>query len=301
MSVPLNRKSLQYLWNSIDCFLLDCDGVVWRGNIPIPGAAAAIDLMKRNGKRVILVTNNSTKGPPQYVEKCRRLGISVSTQNDIVTSSRVASIYLKNMPNRTGKVYVLGGQGLGSELKAANVEHFGIGPDYTDKQTVLDDQSVDVQLESNVFAVLVGFDRYICYNKLVKAASYLKNEKCLFFATNDDAFFPSESSQIALPGAGCIVQAVSYSSQRMPVVLGKPHTPMFEYVRDELKVDPKRAMMIGDWPPTDIRFAKRNGMASMLVLSGNATLEDAQKPKEQEMMADFYCNSLKTLCDLENV
>ncbi|KHJ46527.1 phosphoglycolate/pyridoxal phosphate phosphatase family protein [Trichuris suis] len=301
MAVPLSKSILQHLWDKFDCFLLDCDGVLWRGSVPIPGAGAAIDLMKKHGKRVILVTNNSTKGPPQYVEKCRKLGINVSTENDIVTSSRVASIYLKNLPNRTGKVYVLGGQGLGNELKAANVDHFGIGPDYSENHTFVDDQSVSVELENDVFAVLVGFDRYICYNKMVKAVSYLRNEKCLFLATNDDAFFPSENSRIALPGAGSIVQAISYSSQRKPIVLGKPHSPMFQYVRDVLKIDPKKTMMIGDWPPTDIRFARRNGLASMLVLSGNATIEHAQKPEDRETTAYFYCNSLKTLCDLESV
>ncbi|CDW57338.1 Phosphoglycolate phosphatase, partial [Trichuris trichiura] len=253
------------------------------------------------GKRVILVSNNSSKSPGQYVEKCRKLGINVSTENDIVTSSRVASTYLKNLPNRTGRVYVLGGQGLGNELKAANVDHFGIGPDYLENHIVMDDQSVNVELENDVFAVLVGFDRYICYKKMVKAVSYLRNENCRFVATNDDAFFPSENCRIALPGAGSIVQAISYASQRKPIVLGKPHSPMFHYVKDELKIDPQKTIMIGDWPPTDIRFAKRNGLASMLVLSGNATIEHAQKPEDRETTADFYCESLKTLCDLESV
>ncbi|KFD49075.1 hypothetical protein M513_10017 [Trichuris suis] len=321
MAVPLSKSILQHLWDKFDCFLLDCDGVLWRGSVPIPGAGAAIDLMKKHVRILAFIMKNSSDSTrhqrsasvrgkmSQAWHQCVHRGESslskeipiLAFKNDIVTSSRVASIYLKNLPNRTGKVYVLGGQGLGNELKAANVDHFGIGPDYSENHTFVDDQSVSVELENDVFAVLVGFDRYICYNKMVKAVSYLRNEKCLFLATNDDAFFPSENSRIALPGAGSIVQAISYSSQRKPIVLGKPHSPMFQYVRDVLKIDPKKTMMIGDWPPTDIRFARRNGLASMLVLSGNATIEHAQKPEDRETTAYFYCNSLKTLCDLESV
>ncbi len=51
-----------------------------------------------------------------------------------------------------------------------------------------------------VKAVVVGFDGRFSYVKCMKAASYLKNPDCLWFATNNDETVPSADPTYTIPG-----------------------------------------------------------------------------------------------------
>ena len=60
-----------------DCFdtvLTDCDGVLWKGNNAIEGSPELINKFREIGKKVICVTNNSTKTRKEYKQKCDDLG-----------------------------------------------------------------------------------------------------------------------------------------------------------------------------------------------------------------------------------
>jgi hypothetical protein len=57
-----------------DTWVFDCDGVLWTGKTAIPGAVSALDALRRAGKKIFLVTNNSTKSPAQFLHKLTELG-----------------------------------------------------------------------------------------------------------------------------------------------------------------------------------------------------------------------------------
>ncbi len=40
-------------------WVLDCDGVIWLADDPIPGAVDAVSRLRASGERVVFITNNS--------------------------------------------------------------------------------------------------------------------------------------------------------------------------------------------------------------------------------------------------
>lgn len=51
--------------DKFDTFVFDCDGVLWHGTDPIPGASETLAALKAQGKHLYFVTNTSTssRGP----------------------------------------------------------------------------------------------------------------------------------------------------------------------------------------------------------------------------------------------
>ncbi|CAL1288217.1 unnamed protein product [Larinioides sclopetarius] len=178
--------------NSFDYVLTDCDGVLWMGNDAIPGSVETINTLKNMGKPVIYVTNNSTKSRDEYLKKCDTLGFP-ATVDAIVSTSYCAAAYLQSI-NFKKKVYIFGSTGIAAELDKAGISHLPIGPDPVADNWI--QWLSDVKLDPEVGAVVVGFDHYVSYPKLTKAASYLKDPGNLFIATNRDEQFPTDGDLI---------------------------------------------------------------------------------------------------------
>ncbi|KAL5157807.1 Phosphoglycolate phosphatase 2 [Glycine soja] len=153
---PLSPLNCRDLFDSLEAFLFDCDGVIWKGDELIDGVPQTLEMLRAKGKKLVFVTNNSLKSRSQYAEKFRSLGISVS-QDEIFSSSFAAAMYLKvnNFPSQcffivfpdfnmsspyiqlcdisgigallNVQVYVIGGEGILEELRLAGIAAFG-GP-----------------------------------------------------------------------------------------------------------------------------------------------------------------------------
>ncbi|WVY94640.1 hypothetical protein V8G54_033728 [Vigna mungo] len=126
-SQPLSPNNFKDLFDSVEAFLFDCDGVIWKGDELIQGVPQTLQMLRSKGKKLVFVTNNSWKSRSQYAQKFQSLGISVS-QDEIFSSSFAAAMYLKakDFPSQN-KVYVIGGEGILEELQLAGIAAFG-GP-----------------------------------------------------------------------------------------------------------------------------------------------------------------------------
>ena len=76
--------------------------------------------------------------------------------------------------------------------------------------------------------------------------------------------------------------------------MGKPDPTMLDGIRDRHGLKAEEIAMVGDRIYTDIEMGRRAGAVSVLVLSGETTLETALEAGT----ADFIVRDLKELGDL---
>lgn len=208
-------------------WILDLDGVVWRGNQPIEGSSQAIGRLKELGQKVFFVTNNSLLTPDEYVEKMDSFGITVE-KRQIFTSALAAA----SMLDVSERVYVIGGR---NGVKSAVQSH--------GNEIVEDPLLVD--------AVVVGWDPGITFEKLTVAMRAIRNG-ARYIATNSDPTYPNPDG--LLPGTGSIAAAVAVASGVEPVFAGKPNQPIVDLIRPHLSGDDD--VMVGDRLSTDGKFAE---------------------------------------------
>ena len=149
-----------------ETFIFDCDGVLWLGNVPIPGVVKVLDYLRQEGKNIIFVTNNSTKSRRMYLEKFKSLGFHAEI-DEIFGSAYCSAFYLKNILKFPAhkRVYVIGMKGIYEELEEVGINHCGDA----DKDGITDIHVMDkLEMESDIGAVLLGLDMNITYKKLGK-------------------------------------------------------------------------------------------------------------------------------------
>lgn len=269
-----------------DTFLFDCDGVIWRGNTAIPGVAQTLDMLRVKGKRLIFVTNNSNTSRSHYVTKFAKFGIKVAVE-EIFSSAYATAVYLREMvqfgPDQLA--YVIGGDGIRSELAEVGVTSVG----HDDNAQITLNTLGEVEPNPRIRAVVFGIDYDICYRKLAQAHINLtENKDCLFIATNDDRTLPGGKHMY--PGTGALLNSLVYSTQRTPLVMGKPNQPMLDCVMEKFHLDPARSCMVGDRLDTDILFGIKGGLSTLCVLTGVVGETDVLSSDQPQ--ATYYTSSL---------
>src|SRR5919106_2427529 len=252
-----------------DGLVCDMDGVLYRGDAPIRGSAAAVDEIRRRGVRLVFCTNNSRSTVDQYVDKLARMGIRASP-SEIVTSAIVTAEVLAKRRLNGARAIVVGGDGIRTELASIGIE-IDDGPDSTAAELVV-----------------VGWDPRFDYSAMRRAAAAVM-AGAEFVATNDDAVFPAPDG--LWPGAGAILASIETASGRRAEVMGKPHDPMMETVAARLD-GAQEVAMVGDRPETDLAGGASRGWTTVLVLSGVTGRDEAPRVTPSP---DLVVDSLREL------
>ncbi|MFA6665052.1 MAG: HAD-IIA family hydrolase [Armatimonadota bacterium] len=240
---------------SVRTFVFDLDGVVYRGNDPIPSAVATIKTLGQLGHQVYFFTNNATKSRTSFVEKLRNMNV-ITDEDHVMTSAYAAALYLNEQDAGGKTAYAVGEYGLKQELS-----HIGM--------TLVDDP-----IGKKVDYVVAGLDRGFTYDKLNKAQqAILSGAK--FIATNTDSTLPLEAGALA-PGGGSIVAAIQTAAGVEPTVIGKPAMPAIQELLKIAKAAPKETVMVGDRLETDILVGNRAGTITVFVLTGISTKEEME-------------------------
>ncbi len=235
--------------------IVDMDGVLWRGNRPLPGLGAFFAVLRERNIRFVLATNNASKRADEYVDKLVSFGVSVPREAVLTSSQAVAQYLAQHAPQ--ARVFVLGTPSLAEELRAHGLTVVNDTPNVADASHVV-----------------VGIDPQLTYSKLAEACLLIRRGAA-FIGTNPDRTFPSERGIV--PGNGAILAALEAATDVQPLVIGKPQPEMFIQAMRRMGGTPEDTVVIGDRLDTDILGGQRAGLTTWLVLSGVSTREEADR------------------------
>ncbi|MDR3362525.1 MAG: HAD-IIA family hydrolase [Desulfovibrio sp.] len=229
------------------CFVLDLDGTVYLGDIPIKGAVAFIRDLWRDLDFYFL-SNNTSKGLDTYVQKLNNLGIAAGREHMLSPTAPMVDHLRKTGVRRA---FLVGNR------------------DY--RATLLEAMPELVLAPDNAQAVLLAYDTELTYAKLAAAAHLLQKPGVAYLATHPDLVCPDPAGP--LPDVGSFIALFEKATGRLPQkIFGKPDpavlAPLIDrYAREEM-------VMVGDRLSTDKKLAENAGIDFVLVLSGEATAKD---------------------------
>jgi 4-nitrophenyl phosphatase len=248
--------------------IIDMDGVLWRGHTFLPGVMALFKYLRECSLPFILATNNSTATPRGVADRLAQCGAQILPE-EVLTSSMATAAYLQSRLSPGARIHPVGEPAVWDTLANA-------GFDLTNDT-------------DGVEAVVVGFDRDITWKKLTHAALAIQNG-ALFVGTNPDTSFPIEQGQA--PGNGAFLTAIEVTTKVQPIIIGKPEPLLYEQAARQLDVIPAQILAVGDRLETDILGAQRAGMATVLLLTGVTSPEEAAA---SEIKPDWILDDLLSL------
>lgn len=252
----------------VKCFILDLDGTVYLGDNVLDGSIDFLNTLKKNNIGFKFFTNNSSKNAAVYVDRITKMGFEITDDMMLISNYVIIEHLKEKFPNK--KVFVLGTEYLKSDFK-----RFGIN-------VVEDDPDV----------VVVGFDTSLEYENLSKACTFIRNG-APFLGVNPDFNCPTEDGFI--PDCGSICKLITASTGVVPEFFGKPTTHTLNYVLNNTGFKEEEIAFVGDRLYTDIAIGHGNDATTILVLSGEATLEDLI---DSEVQPTIIMDSLKTVNEI---
>ncbi len=256
---------------------LDMDGTIYNGKTIFPYTVDFLQKLRKLGISYSFLTNNPSQSTTDYLKKLKSLGIE-ATAEEIYTSAQATMDYLKHFHPEWKRLFILGTPSMIKEFEK------------NDFISTLD-SSEDVP-----DALIVAFDKSLTYSRLCRAAWWAK-EGVPYLATNPDWVCPTDQP-VVLVDCGSIYACIAAATGRKPdKVLGKPRPEMLDGILSAKGLQPEQIAMVGDRIYTDMKMAQHAKALGILVLSGEAELEDAEKATPA---IDMVLPSIKELGNLFN-
>ena len=254
--------------SSVECFLLDMDGTFNLGDRLLPGSLRFVEALKKQSKGYLFLTNNSSRVAGDYTAKMSRLGLP-TTEGEVFTSGEATARYLLEQ-GTSRKLFVVGTPALEEEFR-----RYGFEPAAERPQQIV-----------------LGFDTTLTYAKLWRLCDLVR-EGIPYLATHPDFNCPTEHGY--MPDTGAMIAFVRASTGREPdLVIGKPNRTIVDMAARKLGVPIERMAMVGDRLYTDIALGQTSGIATVLVLSGEATRSDLER---SSFRPDYVFEDLGGLAD----
>lgn len=224
---------------------LDMDGTIYHGGHLYPTTIPFLTFLKEHGIGYRFLSNNSSFSTAEYAAKLNRLGIP-ATEDMFYISTDYTIDYLKGNHPEIRRVFVLGMPCIYPAFEAAGFTVTEEAPD----------------------AVIVAFDRQLTYERLCRAAYFMK-KGLPGFATHPDVFCPTDQETF-LVDCGAFIACLETATGCKLKVLGKPDPGFLRAAAARCGADPGETLMAGDRLSTDIRLGIQAGAMTCRVAGPGA-------------------------------
>ena len=241
-----------------ELFVFDMDGTIYLGSTVFDFAIRFIDNLREAGKRVLFFTNNASRSTSVYLERLTRMGFS-PTAEEIMSSADVTVAYL-HAYHRGQTVYLIGTKQLEEQFRGAGIR-------------------LATGKEDRVDAVVSSFDTELTYEKLNDGCRLIRGG-ATYLCTHPDFNCPTDTG--FMPDSGAIAALITASTGVTPRYLGKPYPEVVEMIERVTGIPREKTCIFGDRLYTDIALGAKNGVTSILVLTGEGTYEEAMELPEGE-------------------
>lgn len=255
----------------VKCFLFDMDGTIYLEDTILPGTIDTISKLNELGIKYYFLTNNSSKDAIYYKNKVEKMGIDIPEEKILISTH--SSIYYLSK-KKAKNLFVLGTKELKNDLKKAG---FNITED--------SNKPIDY--------LVVGFDLQLNYDNLVIACQYV-DSGVPYIATHPDVRCPMKNGRY-IPDCGSFISLIhTATGKSCEAVTGKPSKYMVDVVLEKTGFAVSDLAVVGDRIYTDIALGKNSDIISILLLSGEACLEDL---KTSSIQPDIVFEGIYNLSD----
>lgn len=251
-------------------FIFDMDGTLFLGDHVFPEAVHLILHLRSIGKQILFFTNNASHNREVYMKRLTGMGFEPHPEEIMSAGDVTVSFLRKYRPGK--KVYLLGTPELKKSFRCAGI------PLISAKDTVAD-------------IVVSSLDSTMTYQKVCRACNLIA-KGAEYFATHADLVCPVENGFV--PDSGAISAMICAATGAAPEYFGKPSPRTVQMICESKGTAPAEMCFFGDRLYTDIAVGRRNGITSVLVLTGEAREEDLASAPADEI-PDFIFPTLEPL------
>jgi NagD protein len=234
----------------IQSWLMDMDGVLVHEETALEGADRFLTALRERNRPFLVLTNNSIYTRRDLAARLRASGLEVP-EEAIWTSALATARFLEDQ-RPGGSAYVIGEAGLTTALHQAGYTLTERNPDY----------------------VVLGETRTYSFERITQAIRLIV-AGARFIATNPDETGPSPDGP--LPATGSVAALITRATGIDPYYVGKPNPLMMRSALNAIEAHSETTAMIGDRMDTDVVAGLEAGLHTILVLSGVATRDAAER------------------------
>ncbi|MCL2564578.1 MAG: HAD-IIA family hydrolase [Defluviitaleaceae bacterium] len=247
-------------------FIFDIDGTISLDNRLFEKTKDVFLKLNSQNKHIYMVTNNSSKLPSHYIGNLEKAGLDTDNIN-LISSIDTALDYLKS--TKMSKIYWAANKAVSAYIK----------------------ENGFIFCDKNPDCLLLTYDTELNYTKLLKITELL-HKNTPYFVTHTDFVCPTDLGYY-VPDVGSFMALIKEATGKSPdKSFGKPERYCIDKALEETGLTEKDTIVIGDRLYTDIELGNRAGITSLLVLSGETTMEMYEK---SQIKADIVLSGINEL------